>query len=129
MGLAEVTEPVQQFRVADQSSMLDTDNFAETSNSNCHAHAMDAGEEGNDLVAITKKSVLPEGTDSTALSTPRSMNSEPMLTVPLQVTAAGDQAEQAPLIARCRLPPIIYSRTVHAPVTVSAEEFARVLAG
>jgi len=73
-----------------------------------------------------KKTVLPEDSDSTGLSTPQKMNSEPMLVVPLQVTGAGDQSEQAPL---SHLPPIIYSRTVHAPVTVSAGEFARVLAG
>jgi len=129
MGLAEVTEPEQQFGVGDQSSMLDTNNCAETSDGNCHAHAVDAGVEGSDQVAINKKSVLPEDSDSTGLSTPQRMNSEPMLIVPLQVTGASDQAEQAPLFAPSCLPPIVYSRTVHAPVTVSAEEFARVVAG
>jgi len=129
MGLAEVAEPVLQFGVADQSSMLDTDKCAETSDGNCHAHAIDAGEKGNDQFAITKKTVLLEDTDSTGLSTPQKMNSAPMVVVPLQVTGVGDQAEQAPLFAPSHLPPIIYSRTVHAPVTVSAEEFARVLAG
>merc|ERR1719410_783400 len=57
------------------------------------------------------------------------MNSEPMLIVPLQVVCTGDQAGQAPVFAPCLPPPIIYSKTVHAPVTVSAEEFARILAG
>jgi len=122
MGLAEVIKPVQQFSVADQSSMLDKDNCAETSDGNCHAHGVDAGEECNDQVAITLKSVPLEGTDSTRLSTPQSTNSDPMLMVPME-------AEQAPLFAPCGPPPIIYSRAVHAPVTVSAQEFARVLAG
>lgn len=123
MGLVEVIKPVQQFSVADQSSMLDTEDCAETSDGNCYAHGVDAGEECNDQVAMTLlKSMLLEGTDSTGLSTPQSTNSDPMLIVPME-------AEQAPLFAPCSPPPIIYSRTVHAPVIVSAEEFARVLAG
>ena len=57
------------------------------------------------------------------------MNAEPLRIFPLQVVGASDQAEQAPLFAPCLPPPIIYSKTVHAPVTVSPEEFAGILAG
>jgi len=129
MALKEVVEPVQEFGATDQVGILDAENCAETNDSNCHVHPMDVAVEGNNQIAIPKQSVLPEDTDSTGHSTPHSMNSEPLRIVPLHVVGLGDQAEQTSSFAPCLPPPIIYSKTVHAPVTVSAEEFARILVG
>jgi len=48
---------------------------------------------------------------------------------PLQVVGTGNQAR--PVLAPCLQPPIVYSytRKVHAPISVSAQEYSRVLAG
>lgn len=51
----------------------------------------------------------------------------PLVVVPLKIHGASNNAEL--VVATCLPPPITYARTVHAPVTVSAEEFSKVLSG
>lgn len=105
-------------KVFDHGCILDTSKNTKVGNNNCPV-VVDAGEEGDDAGAIAKDS--SEGTESTA------ENSEPLVVVPLQVHGLNDQSE--PILAPCLPSPVIYSRKVNAPVCVSAEEFARALAG
>jgi len=97
-----------------------------SSSSNCVLEIADA-EDSNDKDTILN--LLHEGTVSTRLSASPSKTeiSLPLVLVPLKVFGANDGVE--PFLAPCLPPPIVYTRTVHAPVVVSAEEFARAIAG
>lgn len=84
------------------------------------------GGEGDENVAGSH--LLLEGTDSADLSTSTAASAEPLVMVPLQRIGKAVQAE--PVQASCVIQsPILCMRKVHAPVTVSAEEFARALTG
>jgi len=121
LELEETHEPVEeQFGAAmEHGSVLDTGGSTELISSNCFVDMVESGEEGDGKSAIT--CLLPEGTGSTELSTPLLVSPESLL------FRAADETQMVP--ALCLSPPIIYTRTVHTPVTVSSKEFARVLAG
>jgi len=78
----------------------------------------------DDKAAVTD--LFAESTASSP-STTATASSEPPVVVPLQLHGAGDKAKV--VLETCLPPPIIYSKTVHEPVTVSAGEFARALSG
>jgi len=121
-----VEPALQQFDGAkDHSNVLDMNGNPDLSNSNSFAAVVDAFDGGDDKAAVTD--LLPEDTGSTHPSTPTAVSPEPLVVAPLQVHGAGNEA--GVVLANCLPPPITYARTVHAPVAVSAEEFARALCG
>eukprot|EP00419_Tripos_fusus_P030345 CAMPEP_0172778346 /NCGR_PEP_ID=MMETSP1074-20121228/201861_1 /TAXON_ID=2916 /ORGANISM="Ceratium fusus, Strain PA161109" /LENGTH=286 /DNA_ID=CAMNT_0013615277 /DNA_START=29 /DNA_END=888 /DNA_ORIENTATION=- len=127
VDLVDAGEIVQEHfdGAADQRNMLETNESAELNSSNCLVVVVGDGEAADDKAVVTN---LPaESTESTDMSTSLAISSNPPVICPLQVVGVEDQEE--PLLAPCLPPPVTYSRTVHTPVIVSAEEFARALSG
>ena len=125
--LEQEQEPVQQNfdGAVDQDNVVDTNECSKLNSSNCVLVAADGSDVGDDKAAITNQ--LAENTESTDLSSSPAVSSEPLVIVPLQVVGAADRTE--PISAPCLPPPVVYTKKVHAPVTVSAEDFARALTG
>mmetsp|Transcript_86162 Transcript_86162/g.165838 ORF Transcript_86162/g.165838 Transcript_86162/m.165838 type:complete len:195 (+) Transcript_86162:61-645(+) len=128
LGVVDTSELVQERfdGAVDQGNKLDTSESAELSGSNnCPVAAVGDSEAAEDKAVVAN---LPaESTASTDLSTSLAVSAAPPVIVPLQVVGVEDREE--PLLAPCLPPPVVYSRKVHAPVTVSAEEFARARSG
>mmetsp|Transcript_2385 Transcript_2385/g.4535 ORF Transcript_2385/g.4535 Transcript_2385/m.4535 type:complete len:318 (-) Transcript_2385:125-1078(-) len=127
LEVEETHEPVaeQSGEAIGRGSVLDSGGSTELSCTNCLVEVVENGEEGDNKSSITCLS--PESTGSTEVPSPLLVSPQSLLPCPKQVFGAGDQTQPVP--ASCFAPPIIFMRTVHEPITVSAEEFARVLAG
>lgn len=142
LGLKEAHESAQeQLGVAmEQGGVLNTCRSTELSSSNClvDVENNDIGDDKSSVTCMWPEdtgstlpgdagSMLPEGTGSTELPSHIFVGTGSHMLFPMQMFGVGYQGQLVP--SAYFPPPLVFSRTVHAPVTVSAEEFARVMTG